>query len=331
MPSKFLRVKSATVAGLALLSIGGVAAAATGLAPAAAERAAAPERSAPDIPGKGAHARGEAATVTLPDGAGAAATGKGPSSGKPADHAAGPDASGPARQGLCQAWLAGQGDVQGRRADAPAFQALAAAAGAPTRSPPTARPSPTQRPSGSSGRERPHHKRAARGPRPGTRQGRPADDHLTRTVQQGPGSGGLAAPRGHGDEHVARCHPPVMQALRTREDLRLAEVLALVHTPANHICDQLTDARQPALPSGARSSAAAPPCGSPTGPSTWRVPTGLAPAPGPVRAPSLGPGRQRDGGVPMAGGRWTDRPQGYDVPAGAGGTRSSPGSRRWPT
>lgn len=129
MPSKFLRVKSATVAGLALLSIGGVAAAATGLAPAAAERAAAPERSAPDIPGKGAHARGEAATVTLPDGAGAAATGKGPSSGKPADHAGGPDASGPAGQGLCQAWLAGQGDVQGRRDDAPAFQALAAAAG----------------------------------------------------------------------------------------------------------------------------------------------------------------------------------------------------------
>jgi hypothetical protein len=129
MPSKLLRVKSATVAGLTLLAIGGVAAAATGLAPAATERAATQARSAPDTPGNGAHARGEAATVTLPDGAGAAAAGKGSSSGKPADHAAGPDASGPARHGLCQAWLAGQGDVQGRRADAPAFQALAAVAG----------------------------------------------------------------------------------------------------------------------------------------------------------------------------------------------------------
>jgi hypothetical protein len=38
-------------------------------------------------------------------------------------------ASGSARNGLCQAWLAGQGDVHGQRAEAPAFQALAAAAG----------------------------------------------------------------------------------------------------------------------------------------------------------------------------------------------------------
>jgi hypothetical protein len=129
MPSKLLRVRSATVAGLVLLSIGGVAAAATGRAPAAAERAATPERSVPDTPGKGAHARGEAATVTLPDGAEAGAGGKGSGSGKPADHAGGPDAAGPARRGLCQDWLAGQGDVQGRRADAPAFQALAVAAG----------------------------------------------------------------------------------------------------------------------------------------------------------------------------------------------------------
>ena len=40
MSSKFLRVKSATVAGLTVLSLGGVAAAANGLAPASAERAA---------------------------------------------------------------------------------------------------------------------------------------------------------------------------------------------------------------------------------------------------------------------------------------------------
>jgi hypothetical protein len=129
VPSKSLRVRSATVAGLAVLSIGGVAAAATGRAPAAADRAPTQARSGPDTPGKGSHANGEAATVTLPDGAEAAAAGKVSGSGRPADHAGGPDASGPARHGLCQAWLAGQGDVQGRRADASAFQALAAAAG----------------------------------------------------------------------------------------------------------------------------------------------------------------------------------------------------------
>ena len=129
MPSKFLRARSATVAGLVLLSIGGVAAAASGLTPAAADRALTQARSDPDAPGKGAHANGEAVTATLPDGPGAAASPRASSSGKPADHAVGPDASGPARHGLCQAWLAGQGDVQGRRADAPAFQALAAVAG----------------------------------------------------------------------------------------------------------------------------------------------------------------------------------------------------------
>ena len=129
MPSKLHRARSATVAGLVLLLIGGVAAAASGLAPAAAERAATPARSLPDAPGRGAHAEGEAVTVTMPNGPGGAAASRTSGSGKPADHAAGPDASGPARHGLCQAWLAGQGDVHGQRADAPAFQALAAAAG----------------------------------------------------------------------------------------------------------------------------------------------------------------------------------------------------------
>ena len=130
MPSKLLRARSATVTGLVLLSIGGVATAASSLAPAAAERAATAARSLPDAPGKGAHAKGEAVSATLPpNGPGGAAASKTSGSGKPADHAAGPDASGPARHGLCQAWLAGQGDVHGQRADASAFQALAAAAG----------------------------------------------------------------------------------------------------------------------------------------------------------------------------------------------------------
>jgi hypothetical protein len=126
MPSKFLRVKTAAVAGLALLSIGGVAAAATGLAPAAAERAATP--ASPRTPdGQVGHAQGEAATlIHRPDSAAATDSS---TSDTPSDHATGPDASGAARHGLCQAWLAGQGDEHGKRADSTAFQALAAAAG----------------------------------------------------------------------------------------------------------------------------------------------------------------------------------------------------------
>jgi hypothetical protein len=123
MPSKLLRVRTAAVAGLAALSLGGVAAATTGLAPAAAERAvqARPGTSG----GHAASAHGEAAS-TVHDADAATANS---SAGRSSDHATGPDASGAARRGLCRAWLAGQGDDHGRRADAPAFQALAAAAG----------------------------------------------------------------------------------------------------------------------------------------------------------------------------------------------------------
>ena len=131
MTSKFLRVKTAAVAGLALLSIGGAAAAA-GLAPASAERAATP--ASPRTPdGQVGHAQGEAATlIHRPEGAAAA---RSSTSDKPGDHATGPDASGAARHGLCQAWLAGQGDEHGKREDSTAFQALAAAAGGADRVP----------------------------------------------------------------------------------------------------------------------------------------------------------------------------------------------------
>jgi len=120
MTSKYLRVRTAAVAGLAALSLGGVAAA-TGLASAAAERAA--QATPRTSGGPAASAHGEAATLV--HGAVAAAD----NSGRSSDHATGPDASGAARHGLCQAWLAGKGDANGRRADAPPFQALAAAAG----------------------------------------------------------------------------------------------------------------------------------------------------------------------------------------------------------
>jgi hypothetical protein len=125
MPSKLLRVKTAVVAGLALLSIGGVAAAAAGPAPASAERATQASPRTPD--GQVGHAQGDAAILIHgPDGTAAANSS---ASGKPGEHAVGPDASGAAKQGLCRAWFAGQGDEHGRRADSTAFQALAAAAG----------------------------------------------------------------------------------------------------------------------------------------------------------------------------------------------------------
>jgi hypothetical protein len=122
MPSKLLRVRTATVVALALLAIGAMAAAASGLA----STTAASSRSSG---GQVAHEIGDAAARTHGPKAAAATNSSG--SDRSRDHVAGPgpDASGPARHGLCQAWSAGQGDDHGKRADAPAFQALAAAAG----------------------------------------------------------------------------------------------------------------------------------------------------------------------------------------------------------
>ncbi len=161
MPSKVLRVKAAAAVLAAVLSIGGVAAAASGLLPGQADPVAdqAPSTTA------GSHGLGEAAVADL-DGAAkqglcrAWQAGQGAEGGRRADSAAlralavaaggadniatycsdvtatgkqgaatGPDASGAARAGLCQAWQAGQGADNGRRAESVAFQALAAAAG----------------------------------------------------------------------------------------------------------------------------------------------------------------------------------------------------------
>jgi len=101
MPSKVLRVKAAAAVLVAVLSIGGVAAAASGLLPGQADPVAdrAPSRTGA---GAGSHGLGQAAVADL-DGA--------------------------AKQGLCRAWQAGQGADHGRRAESVAFQALAAAAG----------------------------------------------------------------------------------------------------------------------------------------------------------------------------------------------------------
>jgi hypothetical protein len=99
MPSKLLTVKAAAAALVAVLSIGGVAAA-TGLLPGQAEQAAEQTASTTGA-GSAGHGLGKAAVADLDK----------------------------ATHGLCQAWQAGKGTDQGARMDAAAFQALAAAAG----------------------------------------------------------------------------------------------------------------------------------------------------------------------------------------------------------
>jgi hypothetical protein len=126
MPSKLLRVRTVTVVALALLAIGAMAAAASGLASSSAERAAT-AASARASGGQVGHEIADAAAKTHGPSAAAVTNSSGPDTA--GDHVAGPDASGSAKHGLCQAWSAGQGDDHGQRADAPAFQALAAVAG----------------------------------------------------------------------------------------------------------------------------------------------------------------------------------------------------------
>jgi hypothetical protein len=116
--SRLARVKAAAAVLAALLSIGGVAAAATGRLPGQAQRTA-DQASSTTAAGAAGREVGAAAVAGL-DGA--------------------------AKQGLCRVWQAGQATDQGRRAEAPAFRALTVAAGVPTTSPATApRPPPTAR------------------------------------------------------------------------------------------------------------------------------------------------------------------------------------------
>jgi hypothetical protein len=100
MASKRLTVKAAAAALVAVLSIGGVAAAATGLLPGQAGRVAdqAPSTTAASA---AAQVLGKAAVTDLDN----------------------------ATQGLCRAWQVGKSADNSSRADAPAFQTLAAAAG----------------------------------------------------------------------------------------------------------------------------------------------------------------------------------------------------------
>jgi hypothetical protein len=123
VPRKVFTMKAAAVALVAVLSIGGVAAAATGLLPGQASPVAdqAPASTGVDA---AAHGLGQAAAADMGGTAHAGATdGQGRAS------AVGPDATGAARAGVCRAWQAGQGADSGRRMDAVAFQALVDAAG----------------------------------------------------------------------------------------------------------------------------------------------------------------------------------------------------------
>jgi hypothetical protein len=123
VPSKVFTIKAAAAALVAVLSIGGIAAAATGLLP---DRASPKADQVTARTGADAarHGLGDAAAANTGGTAHAGATG---SQGRAS--AVGPDATGVARAGLCRAWQAGQGADHGRRADSVAFQALVDAAG----------------------------------------------------------------------------------------------------------------------------------------------------------------------------------------------------------
>jgi hypothetical protein len=123
VPRKALTIKAAAAALVAALSLGGVAAAASGLLPDQASPVAdqAPATTGADA---AAHGLGKAAAANL---GGTANAGSG--DGQDRASAGGPDATATARAGLCRAWQVGQGGDHGRRMDAVAFQTLVEAAG----------------------------------------------------------------------------------------------------------------------------------------------------------------------------------------------------------
>jgi hypothetical protein len=121
VPTRFLSLKLAAAVAIAALSVAGVAGAATGTLPDAAQRVAHRILGVAGVPSADDHAlRGGGASG-------------GQSAGKPSstsDHSpTGPDVTGAAKAGLCRAWAAGQGATNGGKADATAFKALADAAG----------------------------------------------------------------------------------------------------------------------------------------------------------------------------------------------------------
>jgi hypothetical protein len=123
VPRKVFTIKAAAAALVAVLSVGGIAAAATGHLPGQASPVA-DQPAATSAADAAAQGLGRAAAANLGGTAPAGAT-----NAQGREWAVGPDAAAAARAGLCQAWQAGQGGDHGRRMDAVAFQALVAAAG----------------------------------------------------------------------------------------------------------------------------------------------------------------------------------------------------------
>jgi hypothetical protein len=123
VPRKVFTMKAAAAALVAVLSIGGVAAAANGLLPDQASPVA-DQAAATTAADAAAHGLGKAAAANLGRSANAGST-----DGLGRESAVGPDATAAARAGLCRAWEAGQGGDHGRRMDSVAFQALVDAAG----------------------------------------------------------------------------------------------------------------------------------------------------------------------------------------------------------
>jgi hypothetical protein len=123
VPHKVFTIKAAAAALVAVLSVGGIAAAATGHLPGQASPVA-DQAAATTAADAAAQGLGKAAAANV---GGTAQAGATHAQGR--ESAVGPDASGAARAGLCQAWQSGRGDDHGRRMDSVAFQALATAAG----------------------------------------------------------------------------------------------------------------------------------------------------------------------------------------------------------
>jgi hypothetical protein len=121
---KVFTMKAAAVALVAVLSVGGVAAAATGLLPGQASPVTGRAPATTATTAAAGQGVGVAARV---DPGGAAQAGATHAQGR--ESAVGPDATAAARAGLCRAWQAGEGADHGHRADSVAFQALVAAAG----------------------------------------------------------------------------------------------------------------------------------------------------------------------------------------------------------
>jgi hypothetical protein len=123
VPSKVFTMKAAAAVLVAVLSVGGIAAAATGLV---ADRASLVADRAAATTGADAatHRLGEAAVANMGGTAQAGST-----NGQGRESAVGPDATAAAHAGLCRAWQAGKGADNGRRMDSVAFQALVTAAG----------------------------------------------------------------------------------------------------------------------------------------------------------------------------------------------------------